>query len=452
MKKYKLLAISFLLLYFLSCTKFLEEKPNATLSTPSTLQDLRGLVDNYQLNTRFPACAEVMSDNYYLTYESWNSIRRQYHKDYYVWKPTDENISEWNIPYHNIYTCNLVLESLKTISYPKSQLKEAYEIKATALFFRASYFFSLLQLFAKAYIPATAGDDPGIPLRLTTSFNEQIQRNSIKECYTRIIADLTAAAQILPDMASIKSRPSKAACFGALSRTFLVMHDFENALLYSDSCLSIYDELLDYSGLDTASSIPIERFNEEVIFQAVSVSAAPLSPRVCRIDTILYNSYSNNDLRKKVFYIDKGNSHIAFKGDYDGSYNNGNGHNFTGIATDEQYLIKAECLARLGNMDEANEVMNTFLQTRYRPGTYTALQITNAELLLDTILTERRKELVFRNLRLSDLKRLNLDPERQVTLSRKLNGNSYELLPNSERYVSLIPQVVIERSGIQQNP
>lgn len=452
MKHYMLIVISILSIPFSACQKFVDEKPDATLTTPNSLQDLRGLMDNYQLNIQFPVSTEVMADNYYLSYDNWNSIRRQYEKDNYIWKATDENNIEWNNSYKNIYSCNLVLETLKKISYTQKEVEEANQIKATALFFRASYFYSLLQLYTKAYDSSTAGEDLGIPLRVTIAFDEIIQRNSIKECYEKIITDFKTAANLLPGVTSIKSRPSKAACFGSLGRIFLEMNDFENAILYSDSCLKIYNTLMDYNDLNTASAIPIERFNPEVIFQATSVTASLLAPRICKIDSNLYNSYDNNDLRKTVYYSNKGNDNIAFKGDYDGSANNGNGHTFTGITTDEQYLIKAESLARLKRTDEANVTINNLLMTRFKKGTYIDFQINDAEVLLDTILDERRKELVFRSLRLSDLKRLNRDPTRQVTLSRELNGNLYELTPNSERYISWIPRMAIERSGIQQNP
>jgi len=452
MKHYNLFFIFILLTTLLSCKKFLEEKPDESLTTPNNLQDLRALLDNYQLNTQFSVCTEVMGDNYYLLYNNWNSIRRQYEKDYYIWKATDENNIDWNNAYKNIYTCNLVLESLNNISYTSEEAEEAKEIQGAALFFRANYFFSLLQLFAPAYNTATASKDLGIPLRTTTHFDEPIKRNTILECYNKMIADLKTASALLPDLNTIKSRPSRAACFGSLSRTFLIMHDYENALLYSDSCLKVYSALMDFNNLNASSSVPIERFNIEVIFQAVSVSASALSPSICKIDTLLYNSYESNDLRKKVFYMNKGNNNIAFKGDYDGSANNGNGHTFTGITTDEQYLIKAECLARLKRIAEANSVLNELIQTRFVKGRFIPYQITNEENLLDTVLSQRRKELVFRNLRLSDLKRLNLDDKRKTTLVRKFGDDVYELQPNSERYISKIPQMAIERSGIQQNP
>jgi len=81
--------------------------------------------------------------------------------------------------------------------------------------------------------------------------------------------------------------------------------------------------------------------------------------------------------------------------------------------------------------------------------TYTATSANNA---LGQILAERRKELCFRGIRWSDLRRLNQDPTYAVTLQRLLNGTTYTLPANDLRYTLLIPLDEIQISGLQQNP
>jgi hypothetical protein len=71
--------------------------------------------------------------------------------------------------------------------------------------------------------------------------------------------------------------------------------------------------------------------------------------------------------------------------------------------------------------------------------------------LLGIILVERRKELLFRGTRLTDLKRLNQDSRFAVTLKRKLNGTLYELSPNDNRYIAQLPKIVTD-FGVKQNP
>jgi tetratricopeptide (TPR) repeat protein len=453
MKLFKILILLLLSGSFLGCEKFLNAKPDATLATPASLEDLQALLDNYAINTQFPGCTEIMTDNYYLTDADWNSISKTYQKDYYVWKPTDQNNLEWNTSYKHIYTCNLVLENLVTINYKKSEIQKANKIKGNALFIRASYFYSLAQLFAKGYNKNTASTDLGIPIKLTTDITSPTVRSSIKDSYERIIEDFKEASLYVPLIPSIKTHASIAACYGALARVYLVMQDYQNALKYADSCLALYSYLIDYNSVDIGARIPFARFNDEVIFQATSYSSInPLSPRICKIDTILYDSYSSDDLRKQLFFKDNGNGSYAFKGDYDGTSNNGNGHLFTGIATDEQYLIKAECYARLGKIQESLNALNSLLVKRWKSNTYVNLELEDTTVLINTILKERRKELLFRGTRLPDIRRLNLEQDRQVTLRRSISGIIYELPPNDARYVSLIPDNVIEMTGILQNP
>jgi hypothetical protein len=95
--------------------------------------------------------------------------------------------------------------------------------------------------------------------------------------------------------------------------------------------------------------------------------------------------------------------------------------------------------------------LDSLLTHRWRTGTFTPYSISSAAEALDTILVERRKELAFRGLRWSDLRRLNREAW-PITLTRNLNGVLYTLTPNSELYTLPIPPDVINFSGIMQNP
>src|SRR6185312_12811250 len=95
--------------------------------------------------------------------------------------------------------------------------------------------------------------------------------------------------------------------------------------------------------------------------------------------------------------------------------------------------------------------LNDLLKKRYNAASFTPITSTDSIKLLIVILNERRKELLFRGIRLTDLKRLNQDVRFADTLTRELNGTVYTLLPNDSRYVALIPKIVIDLSGIEQN-
>lgn len=125
---------------------------------------------------------------------------------------------------------------------------------------------------------------------------------------------------------------------------------------------------------------------------------------------------------------------------------------FSGLATDEMYLIRAESYARTGKVSEAISDLNILLQNRYKTGTFTPYSTSLSEKqALDTILSERRKELPFRGLRWADIRRLNKEGA-NITLTRRLNGQIHTLPPNDLRYVLPIPPDVLRLSNIENNP
>src|SRR5690606_36483702 len=100
--------------------------------------------------------------------------------------------------------------------------------------------------------------------------------------------------------------------------------------------------------------------------------------------------------------------------------------------------------------------LNRLLETRWQVGTYVPFHADNQEDALRSILGERRKELIFRGVRWSDLRRLNRDERFSTTLIRVIDdgtsSTTYTLPPNDLGYTHLIPQEVILRTGMQQNP
>jgi len=225
------------------------------------------------------------------------------------------------------------------------------------------------------------------------------------------------------------------------------MQDYRDALLNADSCIALYPGLIDYNTLSTTATYPFVLFNSEVIFHSSMASYTSLTQSKLLVDSALYSYYGSNDLRSTLFFKAVSGGH-TFKGSYYGG-----SRMFEGIASDEVYLIRAECYARTGNSQSAINDLNNLLIMRYKTGTYIPYSTSmTSENALRLILQERHKELVFRGIRWSDLRRLNLDSGFAVTMSKTFNGQNYSLPPNDIRYVLPIPPNEILISGFPQNP
>lgn len=438
----------------MACQKdWLEIKSDKSLVVPETLEDLRAILDNNSImNTTIlngiQQLAEIGTDNYFLEDNIYNSMDNLVDKNAYIFGEQifEGDVGAWTWSYKRIFYANVVIDGLKKIQVTPST-QEAYDqVKATALFMRAHSNFWLAQLFAPVYDTGSAEMEPGIPLRMGSDLNEPTKRSTLKETYEQIIADLSIAAPLLPSTALPKTRPTKAAGWGLLARVYLSMSAFEQAKYCSDKALALNVQLIDYNDIISTANYPVPQFNAEVLFSDINPSGV-FHPARSRVDTVLYAAYEAHDLRKKVFYKKiSGSTYCSFNGSY-----NGTAAIFTGIATDEIYLTRAECLARLGDIDAAMADLNTLLKTRWEHTYYVDRLATTAEDALRIILEERRKQLVFRGIRWMDLRRHNKESGYQTTIKRVINHQTYELLPNSKRYVYPIPDPVVALTGINQN-
>jgi hypothetical protein len=435
-----------------ACKKYLDAKPNLALTTPTSTEDLQALLDNnIIMNRQCDDAAEVVCDNYYLNDAGYNAMPFDAYRSFYLWKsdmfkgilPT---ITPWAYGYNIAYYANVVLDNIDNVD--KSSGEVAWNnCKGSALFFRAKSFWEVAQVFAKAYDNTTATTDLGIALRLTSDFNIKSTRATMQQTYDRIITDLTTAIPLLPKFPTSTFRPGKAACYGMLARVYLSMRDYQKAGLYADSCLQINSTLLNYStvGAGTFPFASLKLTNPEIIFYSITLTRTDVNTLYAKIDSALFKQYDINDYRRSKYFKINTDGSAIFIGSYYGG-----GNKFNGLAVDEMYLTRAECFARNGNANSAMNDLNALLQNRYKTGTFVPLTATDPTDALNKILTERRKELVMRTLRYTDLKRLNKEGA-NITVVRFIKGQTYTLQPNDPRYALPIPDDVIQASGMPQN-
>ncbi|SEN70019.1 SusD family protein [bacterium A37T11] len=458
MKKLFIIICPLLIISLQSCKKYLDVKSNESYALPGNLTDLQSILDNQSLPYYGVGSTDDACDDYYLTNTSFNALYGEASKNFYTWKNSNifelatpnsgDGTNDWSLAYAYIYYANTVLGYMDKFNISPDEQMRANDIKGQALFHRARMFLELIFAFAKGYDASSAATDLGLPLRLTTDFNQKTSRSSVEETYQLIIKDLKTATTLLPDQSIHVLRPTKAAAYGMLARTYLSMRDYENSGLYADSCLYVNSTLLDYNSItDFASPFP-QFLVPELKFYSMhgfNVSAYYFG---ALMDTVFIRLYDTNDLRKSLFYIHNLDDTYSYNASYAGFPGTG----FDGIATDEMYLIRAEAFARKGNLVSAMKDLDALLKNRYSNSVpYASHLVTDQQQAINLILQERRKELVFRGLRWMDVKRLNLEGA-NITLKRIVNGTTYTLPPNSPRYAIPIPDDIIQLSGIEQNP
>lgn len=430
------------------CKKFLDAKPDQKLATPSDIDDVQALLDDYtDMNLQSPNIGARSDDDFYLldTYIGSRDINSQ---NIYTWQKNVVADDGWKAMYKVVLNANLSLETLANIpqtGYNKKAYNEAY---GSALFFRSFAFYQLLQVYSPPFDENTASRDLGIPVRLQSDVSTKNMRNPVSEGYKQIIDDTKASIQFLPAQNYPPSRPSKAAAYSLLANVYLAMNNYQLAGLYADSALQIKNTLMDYNNIDSTLSKPFTKFNDEVIFSSATAGDATLYTSHQIVDSFLFWSYATNDLRRPLFFKKTANNQYGFKGNYQGSTF---GTLFNGFAVDEMLLVRAECFARDNNISPVMNDLNMLLLSRYKSGSFIPLIADNATDALNLVLQERRKELIGRCKRWYDMRRLNKDAPFTKTLKRLVNGQTFELPPNDPRYTFYIPAQVIGMSGMQQN-
>lgn len=453
----KILYLCFIIVFF-SCNKeaFLSEKPDKSDVVPSTLEELQAILDQDRdmngMGTSgrgpVPNLGEIGSDSYYLTDQTFNSVLAKQMQNYYSWSTQPyEGMEEysWRWPYLSIFYSNVVLDKLKNISMSKANTEEYNYLYGSALFYRSHAYYQLAQVFAPPYQADKASKLTGIPIRESADFNITNKWSSLEDVYSIIINDLKLGTELMGNQARFpKTRPSGQAALGLLARIYLTMQDYEQAKIFAEKSLSFFDELLDYNTLNPNLSYPFTTLNiknPEIIFACNMVGSRgasyPTRDMFALVNSELLSLYKQGDLRRDVFFKNNPNNTVSYKGSY-----NGDDYFFAGITTSELYLILAECYAREQKLDKSLEYLNRLLEKRWNKNEeYLPLEAASVDQALELVLMERRKELVFRGLRWTDIRRLNLEGA-GIIQNRTINGTKIELLPNDDRYIWPLPPEV----------
>jgi len=492
MSSIKLKHIIFLLVLLIvsaSCKKFLEER-SQTLQYVTSYTQLDELLvgEAYMANDNtFPQNVtgkylpwlNVMDDDITeaVMFKAYPDTREQVF-GMYTWqsKPFTNALyspvqdDTWTRFYKHINATNIIATKAAEMNDNPAQLKR---IRGEALFLRAGYYFYMVNLYAKAYNPATAATDLGVPLK-TTEFVETALsvRASVDAIYQQIIADLNEAEQ---DLTGVTAKSLYHADVNAVnllqSRIYLYMQNWNASVAAANKVISRKPRLYNLATYQSKTSFftvksPEALFNQgtnAMVYLQYENGYSTFKPT-----DELMGLYAQNDLRRIAFFEIDSRGKYRYTKVYRSSLTNTTpeayySDNFF-MRNAEAYLNLAEASAMLGNDGQANTALNTLRQARFLAADYQPVNLT-ATALVSFIRDERRRELCFEGHRWFDLKRYSVNtrypfsksishPYSLAIIGSAALQATLILLPDDAAYLIPIPDQAMEfnRGSLVQNP
>lgn len=502
MRKIILYSVLFTCVSLGSCKKFLEEYSQDEIR-PGNIEELSSVmyadaypriqpIDNFDMLTDDIQCngpAKLATGDFVTAYLTSLQLGTAMFKFDATMFDANNTIAAgadvYTICYGKIKGCNVVMDYLDKMAGSE---KDKNAVKGQCLFLRSYYYLRLVTAYAQPYNkpgadPATL---PGVPLVLTSRVKDGgMARNTVKEVYDQVEADLLAAAQLLTDNYTPATifRVGNVAAWTLLSRLYLykgTAADLDKAIEYSTKALAQNSSLVSFRGFVNdkkaiANTGLFNTSNAEIIwvfgtndyrepyFPALISGYAP--PYAASVSlTQLYDkgtgtdSSNWGDLRYKVFF----STHVNGTPYTCAKYTSGAVYGARGLRVAELYLNRAEALSKrfIANANAADRVqaladLNTLRASRYdtRNTTYTNVAITDAAALYSFCQEERRRELCLEEgHRWVDIKRWGL-PVTHVFTGTDGQPVTSVLPANSNLYALPIPYTAINNNDkLVQNP
>lgn len=462
----------------MSCTKQMEKHPYDSIDLSQSFQSVKdakswnnGLYASLRGNVYgiFTYSTDVQADQLNATLDYGN--RNGFPHRWEGFLSTDYTIRDvWRGIYSGIANLNVAIDGFAGITPDGDDEKAALnEYLGDAYFARAYYYSRLILRFAKAYEPATAGTDLGVPLLTKYDLEAMPSRATIKEVYDQILSDLSQAKTLL---AAVDGKPG-ATKFNAdvvialEARVKLYMQDWAGAAsdakalidsktykLITDSTTLVKmwtNDLPQETIFQCFVSAPSELANTNSIYLGYNAGNNTYDPDFVPSQWVV-DMYADDDIRKGVYFL-KDSVKIVGK-TYDGIYMvnkfPGNPEYFTSATTNyenapkifriaEMYLILAEAQYHTSPAS----ALTTLNDLRVARGLAELKDLTGAP-LLQAIKDERFRELAFEGFRLDDLKRWHegftrRDPQNTKMINTGANFDTKTVEKDADKFVWGLP-------------
>ena len=307
----------------------------------------------------------------------------------------------YNNPYFAITRANTLLESLPNVEMSESTRAR---MEGEAKTIRAICHFQLVQLFSQPYGFTADNSHLGIVLR-TQSAPQPQPRNTVKEVYDQIIADLKDAENLLPESNGIYLNRYAAKAY--LSKVYLNQGDYNNAVSYAEEVIN--SGKFQFSN-DLNNRYQADAVSTEAIFTTISTgqednrgkSLRDLFSSATQIPTIKASfEYadllaSNPDDQRNQWIAEANGVKVFTK--YNLPY-----FNVSQITLSEMYLIVAECNGLLSR--DLKKAVGYINAIKTRAGVQEMSEDANAVTVVTEARLEKRKEFGGEGISLFDLKR-----------------------------------------------
>lgn len=493
--KLKIAAYGLMMLSLAACTKELDKVPFSDIELSQSFQTVKdaktwnqGLYANFRgrVYGSFTFTTDVQADQLNASLDFGNRNGFPHRWDGFL--ADDGTIGNtWSSFYRAIVNANISLDGFSKIKpADAAETAELNRYIGDAYMARAYYYSQLIQFYAKAYDPATAATDLGVPLVLSYDVQGKPARATVKAVYDQILSDINQAKTLLSGVNGVQgsARFTKDAVAALEARVRLNMQDWAGARAAAEAVINTGNyplintqaELTSYwhvdgkkeSILQLTTIAPNELANTNSIYLGLVPATGRFTPDFIPSQWVI-DSYENTDIRKAVYFKQL---NLTIQGQ---NYSNiwlvnkypGNPALFTGATTNyqhapkvlrvaEMYLISAEAGARSGDATAIAGAIARLNALRTARGVSVLNGLTGAS-LLNAIKEERTRELAFEGFRLQDLKRWNEGFTRRAPQNTNMltQGAGYFTLAipaNHDKFVWGIPSNDISINGnLKQN-
>lgn len=468
------------------CKKYLDKEPDnrTQIRTPEQIAQL--LTSAYPQGN-YMLFAESMSDNAEdkasggTGYDFVDRINRSSYR-YEVVESSPDDIDGpdfyWNSCYKAIAAANQALEIIEAAPN-KGQLTPH---RGEALIARAYAHFMLVTFFSKAYDPATAGSDPGIPYVTApekTTF-AKYERKTVAHVYEMIEKDFKEGFPLIDDriygtVPKFHFNKRAAAAFGA--RFYLFKRDYNSVVSFAGqalgttateslrnwnttySNLQYYELQAEYTKSSERGNLLLQEANS-IWGRAYASLRYGLGQNVATqlLNTPnvsgQYYAYTLYGASPDVYNIPKLYEHFVRE---NLNANSGEPYNTIPLLTGEEALLnRAEAYVRLNNATAAINDMNAFLSknidgynasrdnlTQQKISAYYNMPANDA--MIRAVLDFKRAFFLHEGLRWLDILRLKIP----VVHTTK-EGERFELTPDDKRRVLQLPPLT-SQAGLAPN-